>query len=48
MQTQDRIVAIADLRQTERQLALQLEHLRQHLVDGANWQAVAREESKED
>jgi hypothetical protein len=48
MQMQDRIVEVADLQQRERQLAVQLEHLRQHLVDSATWQAVARERSKGD
>lgn len=46
MQMQDRIVEVADLQQRERQLAVQLEQLRQHLVDSATWQVVARERSK--
>jgi hypothetical protein len=46
MQIQDRMVAIANLRQRERKFAVQLEQLRQHLVDGVTWQAVARDNSK--
>jgi hypothetical protein len=46
IQTQNKIVEIASLRQREQQLALQLEHLRQQVVDSATWQAAAGDKSK--